>query len=230
MGLLANIIPPVAALFLGLELIATTKLQTEMVYEIAAAYGLDLEDPARRGEAIAIFGLSLGADAIKTGLTVVEILPGIGAVVGASTNAAMLYVLGQTANRFYQNKAEGTKTNQTQQETEQDWQKALQQSAIVDGILARMVKVTYSKKEWKEILPTIEKISPTSAKTVSASLESKEDLDTLLSGLRPEFAPLAFSRCYQIAKSNGEISSKEQEILNRIAIKFDLDTKALIKD
>ena len=45
LGLLANIIPPVAALFLGLELVATTKLQTEMVYEIAAAYGLDLEEP-----------------------------------------------------------------------------------------------------------------------------------------------------------------------------------------
>lgn len=71
LGLLTNIIPPIAALFLGVELIATTKLQTEMVYEIATAYNLDLEDPARRGEVLAIFGLSLGADVLKTGMTVV---------------------------------------------------------------------------------------------------------------------------------------------------------------
>ncbi len=51
-GLLTNIIPPIAALFMGIELIATTKLQTEMVYEIASAYGLDLDEPARRGEVL----------------------------------------------------------------------------------------------------------------------------------------------------------------------------------
>ena len=66
LGLVTNIIPPIAALILGVELIATTKLQTEMVYEIAAAYGLDLNEPARRGEVLAIFGLSLGADVLKT--------------------------------------------------------------------------------------------------------------------------------------------------------------------
>ena len=104
LGLITNIIPPVAALCLGIELIATIKLQTDMVYEIAAAYGLDLNDPARRGEVLGIFGLSLGADILKTGLTIVEIIPGIGAVVGASTNAAMLYVLGQTACLFYEGK------------------------------------------------------------------------------------------------------------------------------
>ena len=104
LGLITNIIPPVAALCLGIELIATIKLQTDMVYEIAAAYGLDLNDPARRGEVLGIFGLSLGADILKTGLTIVEIVPGIGAVVGASTNAAMLYVLGQTACLFYEGK------------------------------------------------------------------------------------------------------------------------------
>ena len=98
-----------------------------MVYEIAAAYGLDLDEPARRGEVLAIFGLSLGADVLKTGLTVVEIIPGIGAVVGASTNAAMLYVLGQTACRFYEQKTDQTDISLMQQNTDTDWQVALNQ-------------------------------------------------------------------------------------------------------
>jgi hypothetical protein len=104
LGLLTNIIPPIATVLLGVELVATAKLQAEMVYEIAAAYGLDLQEPARRGEVLAILGLSLGGDALKTGLSLAEIMPGIGPVVGASTNAAMLYILGQTACRFYEGK------------------------------------------------------------------------------------------------------------------------------
>ena len=93
-GMVTNIIPPVALALFGIELAATTKLQSEMVYQIAAAYGLDLNEPARRGEVLAIFGLSIGGNAMKTGFSFVEIIPGVGPVVGASTNAIMLYALG----------------------------------------------------------------------------------------------------------------------------------------
>ena len=227
LGLLTNIIPPIAALFLGVELIATTKLQTEMVYEIAAAYGLDLNQPARRGEVLAIFGLSLGADVLKTSLTVVEIVPGIGAVVGASTNAAMLYVLGQTACRFYEGKIDNTEIASLQQETNADWQIALVQSQTMDRILAQMVKVSYPEQDWSEILPKIREISPSSVKTIAVNLEQSQNLSALLEQLLPEFAPLTLSRCYDIAKSNGKITLEEQEILSQIAIKFDLDMSAL---
>ena len=227
LGLLTNIIPPIAALFLGIELIATTKLQTEMVYEIAAAYGLDLDEPARRGEILAIFGLSLGADAIKTGLTVVEIIPGIGAVVGASTNAAMLYVLGQTACRFYEEKVAHTKIASMQQLTNTDWQIALKQSEIMDRILAQMVKISYPDENWLKVLPIIKNISPASVATIAQNLEREENIPKLLTELIPEFAPLTLRRCYDIAKSNGNITLEEQEILSQIALKFDLDLSTL---
>ena len=227
LGLLTNIIPPIAALFLGIELIATTKLQTEMVYEIAAAYGLNLNEPARRGEVLAIFGLSLGADVLKTGLTVVEIIPGIGAVVGASTNAAMLYVLGQTACRFYQGKTSNTELALMQQQTDADWQVALNQSKVMDRILAYMVQVSYPKQNWTEILPKIKEISPDSVDIIAANLKQPHNLSALLEELMPEFAPLTLNRCYDIAISNGNITLKEQEILSQIALKFNLDLSAL---
>ena len=228
-GLLTNIIPPIAALFLGVELIATTKLQTEMVYEIAAAYDLDLDEPARRGEVLAIFGLSLGADVLKTGLTVVEILPGVGAVVGASTNAAMLYVLGQTANRFYQQKNIYIDANiaSMQQDTDRDWQKALNQSKIMDRILAHMVQVSYRDRDWDEILPKVKEISPDSLETIAVNLKQPQDLSMLLLELMPEFAPMTLSRCYDIAVSNGNITLEEQEILSQIALKFDLNLSTI---
>ena len=227
LGLLTNIIPPIAALFLGVELVATTKLQTEMVYEIAAAYDLDLNDPARRGEVLAIFSLSLGADVLKTGLTVVEIIPGVGAVVGASTNAAMLYVLGQTACRFYDHKTQNKEYTSIEAETAKDWQIALEQSRIVDRIIAKMIKVTYSERDWQEILPKIKEISSSSVKTIAVYLEQSEELSRLLEELTPEFAPIALERCYKIAKSNGEITLEEQEILSQIAIKFNLEMSEL---
>jgi uncharacterized protein (DUF697 family) len=225
LGLLTNIIPPVAALLLGVELIATTKLQTEMVYEIAAAYNLDLRDPARRGEVLAIFGLSLGADVIKTGLNLVEIVPGIGAVVGASTNAALLYVLGQTACRFYENKSQ--LTIYSGQEINTDWEIALEQCQTMDRILAEMVKVTYPEKDWADILPTIQEISPSSVQAIAENIEEPQSLETLLNKLSPHFAPLTLTKCYDIATSKGEISLKQQEILSQIAIKFNLDMSNL---
>lgn len=227
LGLLTNIVPPIAALFLGIELIATTKLQTEMVYEIAAAYGLDLDNPARRGEVLAIFGLSLGADVLKTGLTVVEIIPGIGAVVGASTNAAMLYVLGQTACRFYEQKTSDLEIASMQQETDKDWQIALNQSQIMDPILAHMVKVSYPDLDWSEVLPKIREIAPSSVKDIAVNLEQPQDISALLQQLKAEFAPLVLNRCYEIAKSNGEITLEEQEVLSQIAIKFNLEMSVL---
>lgn len=227
LGLLTNIIPPIAALFLGVELIATTRLQTEMVYEIAAAYGLDLSDPTRRGEVLAIFGLSLGADLVKSGLSVVEIIPGIGAVVGASTNAAMLYVLGQTACRFYEGKTSHQEVASMQQETDADWQIAFNQSKIMDRVLIHMVQVSYPQQDWKEILPTIKNISPSSVKTIALNMDQPQNLSVLLEQLLPEFAPLTLNRCYEIAKSNGEVTLEEQEVLSQIAIKFDLDMSKL---
>ncbi|MEM8829115.1 MAG: hypothetical protein AAGE96_07135 [Cyanobacteria bacterium P01_G01_bin.19] len=227
LGLLTNIIPPIAALFLGLELVATTKLQTEMVYEIAAAYNLDLEDPARRGEVLAIFGLSLGADVLKTGLTLVEIIPGVGAVVGASTNAAMLYVLGQTACRFYQGKVSDTQIVSIQQATDTDWQIAVTQSKVMDRILAHMVKVSYPGEDWAQILPKVREISPSSTAVIAENLTQTHNLSELLEELIPQFAPLTLNRCYNIAMSTGSITLEEQEVLSQIALKFNLDLSAV---
>lgn len=104
-GLLTNFIPPVALTLFGIELAAITALQAEMIYRIAAAYGFPLTDSTRRGEILAIFALSVGGSGVlKSGLNFVELLPVVGAGVGASSNAALLYSLGYIACRFYEAK------------------------------------------------------------------------------------------------------------------------------
>ncbi|MFS8120658.1 MAG: hypothetical protein ACMG55_19540, partial [Microcoleus sp.] len=87
-GVASSILPGVAAALLAIDLVATNAIQTEMVYEIAAAYGMDLQAPARKGEVLAIFGLALGgSNAMKAGLGFLRNIPLAGAMIGASTNA-----------------------------------------------------------------------------------------------------------------------------------------------
>ncbi|MDJ0598677.1 MAG: hypothetical protein QNJ37_07555 [Crocosphaera sp.] len=102
-GIFTNLIPPFALFLLGLEFSAITKLQVEMIYQLAAAYNLTLETPLRRGENFALYNLSLGGGMLKTSLTMVEIIPGIGPIVGACSDAILLYGLGYATTWLYEN-------------------------------------------------------------------------------------------------------------------------------
>jgi uncharacterized protein (DUF697 family) len=119
-GLITNFVPPLALTLFAVDLAAITALQAEMVYRIAAAYGFSLLEPTRRGEILAIFGLSVGGSGVlKGGLSFVELFPVIGAVVGASSNAALLYSLGYVSCQFYEAKrnsvapADGSSVNKS---------------------------------------------------------------------------------------------------------------------
>jgi len=106
-GLATNIIPPVALGLFAVDLAAIASLQSEMLYRIAGIYGFDAHNPARRGEASTVFALSVGTStAVKTSLSVVELLPIVGAAVGASSNAGILYSFGIAAAEFYKRKRE----------------------------------------------------------------------------------------------------------------------------
>jgi uncharacterized protein (DUF697 family) len=110
-GLVTNFLPPLAISLLAIDLAAITALQAEMIYHIAAIYGFSLKDSTRRGEVLAIWLLSTGGSGVlKSGLSVVEILPGVGAAVGTAGNAALLYSLGYLASQFYQTKQKGSST------------------------------------------------------------------------------------------------------------------------
>ncbi|MEM7649415.1 MAG: EcsC family protein, partial [Cyanobacteria bacterium P01_A01_bin.70] len=101
-GLLTNIIPPVAALLFAIDLGAIAALQAEMIYKIAAIYGFSTEDAARRGEVLAIWAVFTGSSGtLKSGLSFLEILPGVGTAIGVSSDAALIYTVGFLASRYY---------------------------------------------------------------------------------------------------------------------------------
>lgn len=165
-GFVTSILPGFATALLALDLAATTALQTALVYEIAAAYGLDLRDQERKGEILAIFGLALGGgNALKAGLKFLRNIPLAGAAIGASTNATILYSVGYAASRFYEAKLEAandvpqTETlEKIHEQSEAYLNLAIAQQAIVDQILAHMLIASYPEKTWESILPELKSL------------------------------------------------------------------------
>ncbi|MGF1494942.1 MAG: YcjF family protein [Microcoleaceae cyanobacterium] len=231
-GIVTNAIPPLAAALFAVDLATTTRLQTEMVYQIAGAYGLDLDDPIRRGEVLAIFGLSLGgSSALKVGLGLVEIIPGVGIIVGASSNAVLLYVLGYAARRFYEAKLHPEQPVLTPQEFSEEneayLQSALEQEKVMDQILMHLVLARYPDKDWSDIIPELQKenLSPRSIHAISNHIQDHQPLDQLLERLDSDFAPPLFAQCRRIVQNgDAEVSPKEQEILDKIANQFQLES------
>lgn len=229
-GLVSSMVPGVALALLGVDLAATTVLQGEMIYQIAAAYNMDLEDPARKGEVVMIFGLSLGGStALKTGFGILRNLPLAGMAIGASTNAVMLYTLGYAASRFYEAKsspeiAEIT-PDELKLESEKYLEKAIAQKEIMDRILVQMILASRPDTSWKEILPELKQMNFTAdaLKLMESELESPLPLEELIQSLDRDFAFPLLAQCYRISQIDCVTTEEEQQVMEAIANHFDID-------
>ncbi len=237
-GLVTSFLPGAAIALLAIDLAATTELQSEMVYQIASAYGLDLNDPARKGEVLGIFGLALGGGRLlkATGLTLLRNIPFAGAVIGASSNATMIYSLGYAACRFYEAKLDASKSltsfetlAQLKQESENYLEKALAQSAVMDQILVHMILASKQDLTWAEILPQLQALnfSSNSLAAIAQNIKSPQPMETLLNQLNRDFAVPLLAQCYRIAHFDGEITPDEQKVIEAIAAKFDTDLHSI---
>ncbi|WP_372726735.1 hypothetical protein [Nostoc sp. TCL26-01] len=238
-GLASSILPGVAAALLAVDLAATLKLQTEMLYEIAVAYGLDAKDPARKGELLTIFGLGLGGNRLlkAAGLALLRNVPFAGAAIAASSNAAMSYSLGYAACRFYEAKLDAaTPLNSPETlanlkaESEKYLETAIAQKAIMDQILVHMILASHPEKTWAEIIPELQAVnlSPASLEVISQNIKSPQPLEQLLNQLNRDFAVPLLAQCQTIAQLDHQVTPKEQEIMKAIASKFAIDVSRTV--
>ncbi|ASC71829.1 hypothetical protein XM38_027830 [Halomicronema hongdechloris C2206] len=101
-GLLTNLVPPLALMLFALDIGAIAALQADMIYRIATIYGFSPAAASRRGEVLAIWSVSTGSSGLaKSGLSFVELLPLIGPAVGITSDAAIVYGVGFLACRYY---------------------------------------------------------------------------------------------------------------------------------
>ncbi|MBD2439892.1 hypothetical protein [Nostoc sp. FACHB-110] len=234
-GFASSILPGVAAALFAVDLAATMKLQSEMLYQIAAAYDLDLKDPARKGEVLTIFGLGLGGNRLlkAAGLALLRNVPFAGAMIATSSNAALSYSLGYAACRFYEAKLDESVSLTSKEtlatlkaESENYLENAIAQQAIMDQVLVHMILASHPEKTWEEIIPQLQalNLSPNSLDAIANNIKSPQPLDTLLNQLNRDFAIPLLAQCQRIAQFDQQTTELEQEIINAIVNKFDIDT------
>ncbi len=230
-GLTSSLAPGQAAAMFVVDYAATAALSVELVYQIAFAYGMDLKSSERKGEAIAIFGLGVGGKtAIKAGLGLLRNLPVAGAVIGASSNAAMIYALGYAACQFYEAKQNPltleASLEDVQVKSEKYLEAAINQEKIMDEILVHVVLAGNPGKSWEDILPELKaaNLSPASIEAIAAHIKSPPSLEKLLEQINSDFAVSLLAQCKKIAQLDGVITKEEAEVLALIKKKLNADT------
>ncbi|MEL7069419.1 MAG: hypothetical protein AAGN15_12300 [Cyanobacteria bacterium J06581_3] len=225
-GAVASMAPGVAAPLFAVDLSANIATQAEMLYQIAGAYGLNLQDPARKGEIIGIFGLVFGGKyAIKTGLQLVmRNVPVAGAVVGAGTNAATLYATGHMACSFYERKTVSScLTVPVKREEEEDcFESAFKQQLLMDQVLIHMFIAEEKSRTWKNIKVSLDNFNlSTSSVEAISSLPKLPSIEDLLDELDKYFAQSLLSQCEQIAHADGVLTTEESRIIQLIEQKLE---------
>jgi uncharacterized protein (DUF697 family) len=229
-GLVTNLVPGAAAALFAVDLTTTAALQAEMVYQIAAVYGLDLQDPARKGEVLTIFGVALGGNqALRAGLEFLQTIPMAGAAIGASTNAAMIYAVGYAACRFYESELAAEPTEEIlveSQEASEDYlQNAIAQQIVMDQILVHVIAAGNPDKSWADILPELEtsNLSPASLAVIKARSQSPPPLEELLAQLDRDFATSLLAQCQRLAPPEGAATPEQAQAIEMISQKFQID-------
>jgi hypothetical protein len=159
-------------------------------------------------------------------------VPFAGAAIASSSNAALSYSLGYAACRFYEAKLDES-VSLTSKETletlkvqsDNYLETAIAQQAIMDQILVHMILASHPEKTWEEILPELKalNLSPNSLTEIANNIKSPQPLDKLLNQLNRDFAIPLLAQCQRIAQLDQQSTAVEQEIINAIANKFDLN-------
>jgi hypothetical protein len=227
------------ATLMGADFSNNTTLEFEMIYQIAYAYDLDLYDPIRKDEALAIFSLALGSNqALKLGLGLLEDVPLAGTIISVSTNAAILYALGYAACRFYESNLYQDKKGATLETVQFESQKyleiAIAQEAIMDQILIHIILVKNPDQTLEKILPQLQNapLSLNSLEVISKNLNSPPDLNSLLEQINPDFAVALLAKYQKIANLDAVITPQEEQIINAINQKINhqsLKTEFLVE-
>lgn len=239
-GFASSILPGIAAATFALDLAASTMIQAEMVLQIAGAYGMELESKERQGEALTIFGLALGGGiALKAGLGFARNIPLVGGVIGASSNAAMLYAVGAAACKYYEQKSQGIAVSeQLLMESHQAATKSLTtnlpQVAIMDEVLLHVLRAGQPNKDISELkidLSTLP-ISPEALSRLQEELESFTPLNDLLAKVDEEFAVVLIAQCDQVIHADDIVTLEEEQLLQQISgyltKKFQLGSEELV--
>lgn len=222
--------------FLSVDRVSAITSQIEMIYQIAAAYGLPVQEPNRCAEALTLFETLLkGSGASQAGLDIGDKPTRTKTAIAVSVNVTLLYALGYAACHFYEaklNPSEATRDEPVyaaQAVIESYLSEAIAQQIIMDQILVHMILASTNHRSWSDILPCLKKLKlvPASLAMIAAHIQTPQPLYRLLNQLNSDFAVPLLIQCNKIAQFDGIITPQEAKVLEQIANKFDVDAQAI---
>jgi ribosomal protein S16 len=143
----------------GVNLPEITKLSAEMVYQIAAGYGLNLQTPERKLEVLAAFCAALlGEQAIHVGLSWLKTGYITEVFASASIKALMIYAVGHAACWFYEAKVK-EKINPLKSEEKFAVLRQESQDYLEDAIISEEAIIAKISDEIKTVEPSSGEIS-----------------------------------------------------------------------
>jgi uncharacterized protein (DUF697 family)/predicted nucleic acid-binding protein len=222
-GFGTSIIPGIGAGLFAVDLATTSACKAELVYQLACAYNFDLRESSRKGEAMAVFSLAFGGSyAVKAGLGLVRGVPLAGAVIGATSNSAILLVIGHVAKQFYEAKLNASISKEslerTQSDSEDYLKKASEQQNIIDQILIHVAIAGCPRKNSKEIFKELKTrgFNPTVLAKVGSELKHLPALEELIGQLENDFKKAVLGQCHVAANLDQVITPGEAKIIKKI--------------
>lgn len=102
-----SVVPSKMAESVGVDYVEIALIQAEIIFQIAAAYGFELQTPESKDEAFAITDRVLRANRLaRIGLSATQMIPVAGGFISAGTDTYLVYQIGNMAQQFYKSLTE----------------------------------------------------------------------------------------------------------------------------
>ncbi|NMG07108.1 hypothetical protein [Brasilonema sp. UFV-L1] len=97
-----SVVPDKMAESVGVDYVEIALIQAEIIFQIAAAYGFELQTPESKDEAFAIIDRVLRANRLaRIGLSATQMIPFAGGFIRTGSDTYLVYQIGNTAQQFY---------------------------------------------------------------------------------------------------------------------------------
>ncbi|MGH7997870.1 MAG: hypothetical protein ACREPR_00150 [Brasilonema sp.] len=97
-----SVVPGKMAESVGVDYVEIALIQAEIIFQIAAVYGFELQALESKDEAFAIIDRVLRANRLaRIGLSATQMIPFAGGFIGTGTDTYLVYQIGNTAQQFY---------------------------------------------------------------------------------------------------------------------------------
>ncbi|KAB8333466.1 hypothetical protein SD80_016805 [Scytonema tolypothrichoides VB-61278] len=102
-----SVVPSKMAESVGVDYVEIALIQAEIIFQIAVAYGFELQVPECKNEAFAILDRVLRANRLaRIGLSATQMIPVAGGFISTGTDTYLVYKIGNTAQQFYKSLTE----------------------------------------------------------------------------------------------------------------------------